>query len=136
MRHVASFRCHPDRVDGGCQADSSHPRSTRWGDRVYHRSDAETGRRPPPSPTARPTLAPELERYRVELTGYCYRMLGSAFEAEDAVQETFLRAWRAYDRFEGRSRSGRGCTASRRTSASTCAARRQRRAPPMDLPAR
>jgi RNA polymerase sigma-70 factor, ECF subfamily len=44
-----------------------------------------------------------LEEYRTELTGYCYRMLGSAFEAEDAVQETMLRAWRALDKFEGRS---------------------------------
>lgn len=45
----------------------------------------------------------ELERYRAELTGYAYRMLGSAFEAEDAVQESLVRAWRALDRFEGRS---------------------------------
>jgi RNA polymerase sigma-70 factor (ECF subfamily) len=45
----------------------------------------------------------QLEAHRAELTGYCYRMLGSAFEAEDAVQDTFLRAWRGFDRFEGRS---------------------------------
>jgi RNA polymerase sigma-70 factor (ECF subfamily) len=47
-------------------------------------------------------LEARLETHRVELTGYCYRILGSAFEAEDAVQETFIRAWRNYDSFEGR----------------------------------
>ena len=48
-------------------------------------------------------LTASLEAFRTELTGYCYRMLGSAFEAEDAVQESFVRAWRAFDSFEGRS---------------------------------
>ena len=43
-----------------------------------------------------------LDEHRVDLTGYCYRMLASPFEAEDAVQETMLRAWKAYDKFEGR----------------------------------
>ncbi len=47
--------------------------------------------------------AEDLEQYRRELTGYCYRMLGSAFEAEDAVQDAMVRAWKAMDSFEGRS---------------------------------
>src|SRR3954454_17673900 len=45
----------------------------------------------------------ELETHRRVLTAYCYRMLGSGFEAEDAVQETFVRAWRKHEEFEGRS---------------------------------
>jgi RNA polymerase sigma-70 factor (ECF subfamily) len=48
-----------------------------------------------------PTFA-DLEEHRRELIAYCYRMLGSPFEAEDAVQDTLLRAWRGLGRFEGR----------------------------------
>src|SRR5215469_7686787 len=45
---------------------------------------------------------PDIEAHRRELTGYCYRMLGSAFDADDAVQETMVRAWKNADTFEGR----------------------------------
>ncbi|MFI9151442.1 sigma-70 family RNA polymerase sigma factor [Streptomyces sp. NPDC053367] len=77
----------------------------------------------------------DLEAYRAELTGYCYRMLGSAFEAEDAVQEALLRAWKHVDRFEQRA-SVR--TWLYRITTNVCLdalAARGRRALPMDLTA-
>ena len=83
--------------------------------------------------TAQPAIAGELEQYRRELTGYCYRLLGSAFEAEDAVQETMLRAWRSLDRFEGRSALKSWLY---RIATNVCYDQlggRERRARPMDL---
>ena len=53
--------------------------------------------------TADVDLEHEMKAHRRELTGYCYPMLGSGAEAEDAVQEAYVRAWKAFDRFEGRS---------------------------------
>jgi RNA polymerase sigma-70 factor (ECF subfamily) len=80
-----------------------------------------------------PTVTDQLEEHRRELTGYCYRMLGSGFEAEDAVQETMVRAWRAADDFEGRS-SVRSWLYRIATNVCLDMLRgRQRRARPMEL---
>jgi RNA polymerase sigma-70 factor, ECF subfamily len=68
--------------------------------RPWHRGWKE--RAPVSEPASPDDVEGLLERHRTELTAYAYRMLGSAFEAEDAVQETLLRAWRSFDRFEGR----------------------------------
>ncbi len=81
----------------------------------------------------RSDLDGRLEQHRIELTAYCYRMLGSSFEAEDAVQETMIRAWRGYDGFEGRAALRSWLY---RIATNVCLdllTGRQRRARPMDL---
>ena len=87
--------------------------------------------------SGRAELEAALDGHRAELLGYCYRMLGSPFEAEDAVQETLLRAWRNLDRFEGRSAVK---TWLHRIATNVCLdmlRARERRQRPMDLgPAR
>ena len=73
------------------------------------------------------------EQLRPQLTGYCYRMLGSAFEADDAVQETMLRAWRSFDRFEGRAALSSWLYRIATNVCLTMLDGRSRRARPMDL---
>jgi RNA polymerase sigma-70 factor (ECF subfamily) len=78
-------------------------------------------------------FASQMENHRRELTGYCYRMLGAGSEAEDAVQETFLRAWRSRAGFEGRATLRSWLY---RIATNVCLdmpQRPQRRARPMDL---
>ena len=92
-----------------------------------------TGTAPAAPPRGTVDLDGELEEHRAALIAHCRRLLGSGFEAEDAVQETFVRAWCAFDRFERRSSLR---TWLHRIATNVCLDMReaaQRRAPPVDL---
>src|SRR3954469_10864679 len=86
--------------------------------------------RPALSTAARPEA---LEPHRRELTGYCYRMLGSVFEADDAVQDTMMRAWRNSDTFGVRSPFRSSLYRIATNPCLDMLRSRQRRARPMDM---
>jgi len=73
--------------------------SAGWADRVRWPAVQDSSSTITPDAAA---FEGQFEQHRAELRAYCYRMLGSPFEAEDAVQETFIRAWRGLEKFEGR----------------------------------
>ena len=78
-------------------------------------------------------LEQRLEEHRGALTTHCTRILGSAFEADDAVQETFVRAWRAFERFEGRALLGTWLHSIATNVCLDMLGSNQRRARPIDL---
>ena len=86
-----------------------------------------------PSEGDRASLVPELAQHRAWLTGHCRRILGSAADAEDAAQETLVKAWRAFDRLECRASSKSWMY---RIATNVCLdilASQRRRAQPIDL---
>jgi RNA polymerase sigma-70 factor (ECF subfamily) len=120
-------------MNQGSPALSSNPRSPGQPAADPPPSDEQSAAGLATEQLSRAELEERLAGYRGELTGYCYRMLGSPFEAEDAVQDTMIRAWRALDRFEGRS-SLRTWLYRIATNVCTDAlAGRARRARPVDL---